>query len=285
MATYPGGIFSWTTVVDNTDDVLASHPNSIAAEVIALQTKVGVTGSAVTSTVDYLLSHLPAQDQNWDAGANEVRAMTFESDVVTGTAPIVVASTTVCTNLNADTVDGKHVAGTNGAGEITTNDGTQTLTNKTLTSPTVNGATLATVASLGFSSGATVTSVTDNDALGTSDTVLCTQGNTKAYADTMKFSYIYDYGTSLTTPTSKSQSSLKVCYGQAVDIAGSSSVSITGLPFTGPTTYKVTLSHYHGAKNYDFSTVRSSGSSFSITNEHVDAIGGNGTVDWIAIGT
>ena len=32
--------------------------------------------------------------------------------------------------------------------------------------------------------GARVTSITDDDALGTSDTILCTQGNVKAYADT-----------------------------------------------------------------------------------------------------
>lgn len=48
---------------------------------------------------------------NWDAGSFEIRAQTFESDVTTGTAPFTVASTTVVTNLNADTVDGVHVTG------------------------------------------------------------------------------------------------------------------------------------------------------------------------------
>jgi len=43
---------------------------------------------------------------NWDAGAYEIRALTFESDVTTGTAPFTVASTTVVANLNADQVDG-----------------------------------------------------------------------------------------------------------------------------------------------------------------------------------
>ena len=41
-----------------------------------------------------------------DFGAYEVRAQTFESDVATGTAPLVVASTTKVTNLNADLLDG-----------------------------------------------------------------------------------------------------------------------------------------------------------------------------------
>jgi len=42
---------------------------------------------------------------NWDAGAFEIRAETFESDVVTGTSPLTVASTTLVSNLNADLLD------------------------------------------------------------------------------------------------------------------------------------------------------------------------------------
>jgi len=37
---------------------------------------------------------------DWDAGSYEIRAQTFESDVATGTAPIVVASTTAVENLH-----------------------------------------------------------------------------------------------------------------------------------------------------------------------------------------
>lgn len=43
---------------------------------------------------------------DWDAGAFQIRAETFQSDVTTGTAPLTVASTTTVTNLDADTVDG-----------------------------------------------------------------------------------------------------------------------------------------------------------------------------------
>ncbi len=43
---------------------------------------------------------------NWDAGSFQIRAETFQSDIVTGTAPFTVASTTVVTNLNADLLDG-----------------------------------------------------------------------------------------------------------------------------------------------------------------------------------
>lgn len=42
---------------------------------------------------------------DWDAGSFEIRAATFESDITTGTAPLVVASTTKVTNLNADKLD------------------------------------------------------------------------------------------------------------------------------------------------------------------------------------
>ena len=64
-----------------------------------------------------------------DVGAYEVRALKFESDQATGTAPLTVASTTVVTNLNADLLDGVQGAAYS---QIT---GTETLTNKTLTAP------------------------------------------------------------------------------------------------------------------------------------------------------
>jgi len=53
------------------------------------------------------------------------------STVTTGTAPFVVASTTGVTNLNADLLDGQHAPN----GDIVGTTDTQTLTNKTLTSP------------------------------------------------------------------------------------------------------------------------------------------------------
>jgi hypothetical protein len=45
---------------------------------------------------------------NWDAGSNSIKALNFISDIVTGTAPVAVSSTTVCPSLNADMVDGAH---------------------------------------------------------------------------------------------------------------------------------------------------------------------------------
>lgn len=43
---------------------------------------------------------------NWDMGDWQMRAKQFYADVPTGTAPLVVDSTTLVTNLNADQVDG-----------------------------------------------------------------------------------------------------------------------------------------------------------------------------------
>jgi len=64
-----------------------------------------------------------------DVGAYEIRALKFESDQATGTAPLTVASTTVVTNLNADLLDG--VQGSLHSQIVAT----ETLTNKTLTAP------------------------------------------------------------------------------------------------------------------------------------------------------
>jgi hypothetical protein len=69
-----------------------------------------------------------------DVGAYEVRALKFESDQATGTAPFTVASTTVVTNLNADLLDGVQGAA------YATLTGAETLTTKTLTAPKIANA-------------------------------------------------------------------------------------------------------------------------------------------------
>jgi len=51
---------------------------------------------------------------NWDAGDFRITAKTLASDVATGTAPLVVASTTAVSNLNADLLDGKEYADISG---------------------------------------------------------------------------------------------------------------------------------------------------------------------------
>ena len=103
---FPSTLYVHTTVVDNVDDVLATHINTPGVNVEGLCAKIGIDGSSVITSHDYLLRHLPTQEQNLDIGNYELRAKTFVSDQSDGTAPITVTSTTKCTNLNAEKVDG-----------------------------------------------------------------------------------------------------------------------------------------------------------------------------------
>jgi hypothetical protein len=117
---YPTTIDSFTTKGSG-DTISETHVNALQTAVVALENKVGADSSAVTTSVDYLLTHLPAQAQNLDIGAFDLRGQTLTADIVTGTKPLNITSTTMCTNLNADTVDGTHLAGlqtilTNSAG-------------------------------------------------------------------------------------------------------------------------------------------------------------------------
>src|SRR3990167_9340840 len=67
---------------------------------------LALTGLTDDDHTQYLLAAgTRALPGNWDVGSFEVRAQTFQSDVVTGTAPLIVASTTLVTNLNADLLD------------------------------------------------------------------------------------------------------------------------------------------------------------------------------------
>ena len=77
------------TLANNQISGDAVEGGTIAATTITALTTAGITASA-----------------DIDIGSFEMRAQTFESDVATGTAPLVVASTTKVTNLNADLLDG-----------------------------------------------------------------------------------------------------------------------------------------------------------------------------------
>ncbi len=99
-----GGILTNSSSVTFTyDDVL----NTITATVTASGVDHGgLTGLADDDHTQYLLAAgTRTLSADWDAGSFEIRAQTFESDVVTGTAPLVIASTTKVTNLNADLLD------------------------------------------------------------------------------------------------------------------------------------------------------------------------------------
>lgn len=90
--------------VDGAADYLALWDSSASAVRKVLPNALPLPTGAVNADGTVALT------ANWDAGGYEIRAQTFESDVVTGTAPLVVASTTVVANLNADLLDGQEGA-------------------------------------------------------------------------------------------------------------------------------------------------------------------------------
>ena len=85
----------------------ADHSHqSTGAQAGQLDHGLALTGLTDDDHTQYLLAAgTRALSADWDAGSFEIRAQTFESDVITGTAPLVIASTTKVTNLNADFLD------------------------------------------------------------------------------------------------------------------------------------------------------------------------------------
>ena len=112
-----------------------------------------------------------------------------------------------------------------------------------------------------------------------------TEQAVKAYADAittaMTLDGISDYDTSGTTGTAKTQNALEIVYGTR-SIGGSSSATITNLPFASATSYVVVLGQsFTPASADETSYVRNSGSQITIYN----ASGGAKNIGWIAIGT
>jgi hypothetical protein len=85
---FPISLDSFVTLVDNTDDVMASHQNERATAIVAIETKLGINSSAVTTSIDYFLKHSSGayrshiHDGSSDDGANVPLANT------TGTLPV-----------------------------------------------------------------------------------------------------------------------------------------------------------------------------------------------------
>jgi len=105
MATnFPTSLDSYNTKTAG-DTIEEGHVNNLQDAMVAAETKVGINSSAASSSHDYKLRHLPAQETNLDIGAYKLTAQQLESDIATGTAPLIVASTTLVSNLNADLLD------------------------------------------------------------------------------------------------------------------------------------------------------------------------------------
>jgi len=128
--------------------------NTLSGVTSAIQTQIDTKANSASptlttpdingGTVDAITSLTVANDV--DIGAFELRALTLESDVVTGTAPLTVASTTVVTNLNADLLDGQSAP----AGTIVGTSDIQTLPTKTVAAPTIPGAVGGGISRIGY---------------------------------------------------------------------------------------------------------------------------------------
>ncbi|KPA18764.1 secreted protein containing Fibronectin, type III domain protein, partial [Candidatus Magnetomorum sp. HK-1] len=144
-----GAATTITTTNLDTNRALVSDGSGKVAVSNVTSTEVGYL-SGVKSDIQTQLDSRPLDSivlkvdgsveltSNWDIGNYTITANLFESDVSNGTAPLKVASSTLVSNLNADLLDG-HESPT---GAIVGTSDAQTLTNKTLTSPDINGGTI-----------------------------------------------------------------------------------------------------------------------------------------------
>jgi hypothetical protein len=94
---FPSSLHTIFTLVDNVDDVLATHPNTLSAEIRYLEDKVGVDNSAVDTSLDYGLKH----------ASGFFRTHTHDGSSDDG------SSTLSPTTINAFTLGGKLTAGVN----------------------------------------------------------------------------------------------------------------------------------------------------------------------------
>ncbi len=121
----------WDLAYDHISESGASH-SYIDQSVVSGSTPTfigtnfsGIPATAIPSAL--LIDGTRALTADWDAGSHKITAEQLESDIATGTAPLLVASTTLITNLNADTVDGIHSSSTATANKLLSLDASKDL--------------------------------------------------------------------------------------------------------------------------------------------------------------
>ena len=104
------------TILLKRNSTAAAQPTAgqLAAGELAINT---ADGKLFAKKSDNSVVNLPVASISGQAitpssvvATGSVAGSTLTSSVAVGTAPIAVTSTTVCTNLNADTVDGQHAS-------------------------------------------------------------------------------------------------------------------------------------------------------------------------------
>jgi hypothetical protein len=99
--------------------------------------------------------------------------------------------------------------------------------------------------------------------------------------DSYQLSSLFDYGSSASAYTVKTQNNLKICFG-TITMAGDASATISNLPFSSAASYKAVACPINDNGNDEVMRVHSqAASSFQIRNSGGGASGAN----WIAIGT
>jgi len=141
-AIYPGSIRVFSSKVDLVDTVMASHVNLLQDEVTAIQTAIG-TGSLTSSWAGSYTN--PTTHASVANRLANIEAGVKSPTNVHGIAGSVVGTTDVQTLTNKSLTDPSITGGTTnpttlqqGGIAAVTVSGTQTLTNKTLTSPAIN---------------------------------------------------------------------------------------------------------------------------------------------------
>lgn len=121
--------YSFVSGNDAGTDVSAAELETLSDGSNADALHVHTMASGISDESNYLLAAgSRALTGNWDAGSFKITAQQLESDVATGTAPLVVASTTLVTNLNADYLDGQHGSYYAVAANVLLKDGSVALT-------------------------------------------------------------------------------------------------------------------------------------------------------------
>jgi len=117
---YPTSLDSFTTKIDNTDDVLSAHINATQTAIESIEAKLGIDSSAVATSIDYLLKsasstdpgHLHSKLEYLAAAGNKV--WSYANTAWTGWTIVAVTDSVLAVKggSNAYNVTGGQTAGT-----------------------------------------------------------------------------------------------------------------------------------------------------------------------------